>query len=109
MDWTAVNARLIAFASPGVVDALVDAMEAQHDFEAKLARFAFVKEMGRVPGHPFFPGTGSQRDAATKALTEATRLAEVLMDTIRAELHASTDRVPEPPVPLASPALDNPE
>ena len=66
MDWTAVNARLIAFAFPGVVDALFDAMEAQHDFGATLARFAFVKEMGRVPGHPFFPGTGSQRDAATK-------------------------------------------
>jgi hypothetical protein len=61
MDWTAVNARLIAFASPGVVDALVDAMEAQHDFEAKLARFAFVKE--------------SRHSRNSKSATDMTRVA----------------------------------
>jgi hypothetical protein len=106
-----VTARLIAYASPGVLDALSVTARATEDFRAAISLWAAAAELGRLMAADGLPtsGTASERDAARKALDEADRLDDVLIDTIRVELHAGTDRPPALPVPLARPAPDHPE
>jgi hypothetical protein len=108
IEWEAVKARLAAYASPAVLDALEALIMAGRDFETKVTAFAAAKEQAKLmadSGHPA-PDTASERDAATEALTGASRLNDELIHTIRDELHAGTDRPPAPTRWLATDSKD---
>jgi len=110
VDPVTLNARIVAYASPGVLSAVTATVKAQTEFETAISLWAAAAEQARLMAADGLPtsGTASGRDAARKALDEANRLDDVLMDTIRGELHARTDQ-PALPVPLARPALESPE
>jgi hypothetical protein len=111
VDWTELGARLIAYASPAVVEGLEASASAGRNYESAVAMWNISSEQARTAaeiGRPVSAPAG-RREAMDKALAEADRLDDTLMDTIRAELHAGTDRPPAPPLPLARPAADHPE
>lgn len=108
IEWEAVNARLVAYASSTVLDALDAVIKAGRDFETKVTEFAAAKEQAKLmadSGHPA-PDTASERDAATEALIGAGRLNDKLIHTIRDDLHAGTDRPPAPSRWLATDPKD---
>lgn len=98
LDTKQVEARLIAYASNEVIRATQAAGAAGQLYEVDVAAWHILIEQRRMSAGP--PPTEA-REAAEEAQKEANRLDDALTDIIRAELHAGTDQVPAPPVPLA--------
>jgi hypothetical protein len=99
IDWNEVEARLIAYASPGVMEKLRAASDAGREFSSTW------RMLDQMP-------PGVQRGVAAEQARQEARAADTLddelMDTIRDELHASSARAPEPPIPLAASARKDP-
>ena len=103
VDWRELQPRLLAYASPDVLDALSAAGTAGQKFEQLVGLLNDYRQEvppDAVAARP--PGT--DRAAIEKALAEANRLDDVLIDQIRKELHARAEARRSQPVPLA-PAL----
>lgn len=111
IDWTVLESRCVAYASPGVLSALQASAHAGGDFETAISLWAAAVEQAKLMAESGAPssGTARERDAARKALDEAYRLDDVAIDMIRDELHAGAGRPPAPPIPQARPAPVQPE
>jgi hypothetical protein len=105
LDTKLLEARIIAYASHDVILASKESGTAGQRFESEAALWHTYVEQGRMSPDiwPAGPRPADARGAATKALEEANRLDDALIDLIRAELHAGADKPPGPPVPLAPP------
>ena len=107
IDWSALEARIIAYSSSVVIKAFHDAGTAGTEFEYQLNIWRTQREELRqqLDARPrqtaSFPGN---RAAVEGALGEANRLDDVLMDTIRRELHAGAAAARAEHVPLSPPA-----
>lgn len=107
VNWSELEARIIAYSSSVVIKAFQDAGAAGTAFEYQLdiwrtQREQLRQQLDAPPGQPAsFPGN---RAAVEAALGEANRLDDVLMDTIRRELHATAAAARAEPVPLSPPA-----
>lgn len=109
VDWVQLEAQLLAYASPEVIEELKAAGTAGAKYESEVRLWhTYVEQARHVPVITLPVGSrpAAAREAAEKALAEANLLDDRLMDRIRAELHAGTDQVPAPPVPLAPPTPD---
>jgi hypothetical protein len=109
VDWVPLEAQLLAYASPGVLDALAAAAASGTDYETAVDQWKFSRQQAQsaaATGIPLPPGLRPEheRERVEYLLRIANDLDDRLMDLIRAELHAGTDVVPAPPVPLARPA-----
>jgi hypothetical protein len=95
VEWSDVEARLLTYSSPTIIDKLGASSDAGIKF-ATTWRY-----LDQMP-----PGTERLKmvEQARQEARAADGLDDELMDTIRAELHAGTDRAPEQPVPLATSA-----
>jgi hypothetical protein len=95
VDWSDVEARLLTYSSPAIINRLTAASD---------AGIKFVTTWRHLDQMP--PGTERLKmvDQARQEARDADGLDDELMDTIRAELHAGTGRAPDPPVPLAASA-----
>jgi hypothetical protein len=109
IDWAMLDARVIGYATNPVIEAFETAGNAGKAFEDKVRAWHEHTEMvssGGIPGaSPQQPGT--DRDSILKALKEANRLDDVLIDTIRDDLHARAGAKRPAPVRLA-PKPDRP-
>lgn len=106
VNWSALEARIIAFSSQVVIKAFADAGTAGSAFEYELNIWRAQQEelRQRLAAHPGQTASvPSNRAAVQEALDEANRLDDVLMDTLRAELQAGAAVARAKPVPLAPP------
>ena len=106
VNWSALEARLITFSPQVVIKAFQDAGTAGSAFEYQLniwrtQREELRQQLGAHPGQT--ASVPSNRAAVEEALDEVNRLDDVLMDTIREELHAGAAVARAQPVPLAPP------
>jgi hypothetical protein len=95
VDWSDVEARLLTYASPAIIDKL----RASSD-----AGIKFVTTWRHLDHMPPRTERLKMVEQARQEAKDADGLDDELMDTIRDKLHAGTDRAPEPPVPLAGSA-----
>lgn len=106
VNWSALEARLIAFSPQVVIKAFQDAGAAGFAFEDQLniwrtQREELRQQLGVLPGQTV--SVPINRAAVEEVLREANRLDDLLMDTIRKELHAGAAVARAQPVPLAPP------
>ncbi len=92
VDWPDVEARLLTYASPAIINKL----RASSD-----AGIKFVTTWRGLDQMPAGNERFNMVEQARQEAAHADGLDDELMDTIRAELHAGTDRAPDLPVPLA--------
>ena len=109
-DFRALEARLFAYASTEVINALEEVVDADKEWRSRLSEYSATKDQAqRLDWRASAPDPSAERDRAVTASVEATRLGDALLDMIRDELHAGTGRSPLPPVPQSRPVPDHAE
>jgi hypothetical protein len=87
-EWRDIQARLLAFASDPVFDALQEAEKAIGWFREKFQNWKWMRDNVGDPSGPDASDVSREQEAIRAAMEEASRRDEALLEAIRAELHS---------------------